>query len=142
MTLQHREPTTNDFESEKQGGFDIDIVPGQTVIVPADVGTRFTSETAKIASAKAVIARRMSRPDRAIVQAIQEHYPAERVIEMIDDALRIASQGNGSARAILEVVKLILAYTVGQPVQRTVTFTTKFEDMLKEVMGGGEEAED
>lgn len=85
----------------------------------------------------------MNRPDRAIIQAIQEKYPAEEIVRLIDKSLELAQQpGRESSKAILEIVKLLLAYTVGQPVQRTVTFTTKFEDMLREVVGEPIESRD
>lgn len=126
MTLPLEEPTTSVFGDENQGG--------QIRKEPAYIQPFRDIEFAKEQSRKGVLARKAKRPDRELIKAIHDKYPANEIVLMIEKALKIAEETK-SSKAILEVVKLLMAYTIGQPVQRSVTFTTKFEDMLAEVMG-------
>jgi hypothetical protein len=63
------------------------------------------------------------------LDAIKASFPPERIVAMLERAYEIA-ESQGSARAIVAVVENVLDRTVGRPVARSISASTKFETML------------
>ena len=85
----------------------------------------FTSETARLASLK----RNEVSPERKITRAIAQHYPADTVVQLFDEAFQLA-RGRNSPKAFVEALSLLMGYLVGDPIKRQVTATTTLEDMI------------
>ena len=75
------------------------------------------------------------------LEALARAVPADRVDLLIDDVIEIAYKQN-SGKMIIEVLRLILDYRVGRPVQRSLSASadvTKFISLLNGDMTGIEE---
>lgn len=78
---------------------------------------------------------------RQMLKAIEEHFPPERVLELMDQALEIALRRD-SAKVVASIIELILNYQIGRPIARSVTVRTKIEQMMGLVGEGAGEGAD
>jgi hypothetical protein len=70
-----------------------------------------------------------AKRDIKVLHAIHAAYPPERVIGLLDEALDVA-RSHQSYRGIVEVARLVIEYTVGKPVQRSITVSSKMDSIL------------
>jgi hypothetical protein len=70
-----------------------------------------------------------AKKDIKVLHAIHEGYPPDRIIGLLDEALEIARKHN-SYRGIMEVARTVIEYTVGKPVQRSITVSSKMDSIL------------
>lgn len=87
---------------------------------------------------------RAGRPRKAdsmpFLQAIASAaYSPEQIVDLIHETVDLARKVE-NPKIMLEVVRLVLDYAIGKPVQRTLTATIDPE-RLKEIFGGGSTVE-
>ena len=70
--------------------------------------------------------------EQALMQALEAAMPADKIEYWLGQALEYAVYWK-STKNILDVVKLRLAYGLGMPVQRSITASTKLDDLLNRV---------
>jgi hypothetical protein len=70
-----------------------------------------------------------AKKDIKVLHAIHEGYPPDRIIGLLDEALEIARKHN-SYRGIMDVARTVIEYTVGKPVQRSITVSSKMDSIL------------
>lgn len=68
--------------------------------------------------------------DRAMARAIHAEYSPDRVVSMLQDTWDSAA-GRNSWRGMLEVTRLVIEYTIGKPVARSITVSSKAESMIE-----------
>ena len=73
--------------------------------------------------------RKKRSDERAILAAIDAALPPEKVQQVLTDALAWAYEYK-SPKAILSIVQFVVAYQIGQPVQRSVSASGKLENIL------------
>lgn len=82
--------------------------------------------------------------DKALLIALNEHYPPETVVNMVQEAWDSAATRD-SWRGMLEVARFLTEYIVGKPVARSITVSSKAGDMLarlEAIQLGGNDAEE
>jgi len=67
--------------------------------------------------------------DKALLVALNNHYPPERIIEMVQAAYDSA-ETRDSWRGMLEVARFLTEYIIGKPVARSISISSKAGDML------------
>jgi hypothetical protein len=70
-----------------------------------------------------------AKRDIKVLHEIHAAYPPERIIGLLDEALDVA-RSHQSYRGIVEVARLVIEYTVGKPVQRSITVSSKMDSIL------------
>ena len=70
--------------------------------------------------------------EQALLRALDSTLPPERCSELIEKALAWAEEWK-SAKTVLAVLQFRYSYTVGMPVQRSVTATTRLETLLNRI---------
>jgi len=73
-----------------------------------------------------------SKADRALISAIHAKYPPTTVMAMLDTAWVAAVKGGGW-RGPVEVARLIIEYTIGKPIARSISVSSKAGDMLQQL---------
>lgn len=76
--------------------------------------------------------RKPRAQEQALIAALHEALPADKVKELLDKALTWAQEYK-SPKLILAVLQFHYSYTLGMPVQRSVTATTKLESILSQL---------
>lgn len=69
------------------------------------------------------------RPDKHLIAAITQQFPPETVAAMLQAAYDRAEE-RGSWRGQLEIARLVIEYTVGKPVRRSISVSTKLDRIL------------
>jgi hypothetical protein len=94
---------------------------------------------------KAPTTRSPGRPRKLdsgiMLQAIHDAFTPEEVVGLLHQARDIAEK-NGEAKTILEIARLVLAYAIGKPVQRSIKAMIEPEEFAALFMSGGEEEND
>jgi hypothetical protein len=70
-----------------------------------------------------------AKRDIKVLHEIHAAYPPERIIGLLDESLDVA-RSHQSYRGIVEVARLVIEYTVGKPVQRSITVSSKMDSIL------------
>jgi hypothetical protein len=76
-----------------------------------------------------------------MLQAIHDAFTPEEVTGLLRQARDIAVK-NDDAKSVLEVARLVLAYAIGKPVQRSIKAMIEPEEFAALFMNGGEEEEE
>jgi hypothetical protein len=76
-----------------------------------------------------------------MLQAIHDAFTPEEVTGLLRQARDIAVK-NDDAKSVLEVARLVLAYAIGKPVQRSIKAMIEPEEFAALFMNGGEEEVD
>lgn len=71
---------------------------------------------------------------RSITDAIDIHFTPDRIVNLLEKAVNYADR-HQSAKAIISIVELILAYQLGKPVARQVRVSAKWQDLLSALDG-------
>jgi len=72
-----------------------------------------------------------------LVAVTQEAYSPEEIVAMIHETYAVARKAD-DAKAMMQVIQLVLNYAIGKPVQRTLSASIDPEK-LKELFGGGDD---
>lgn len=72
--------------------------------------------------------------EKALVAALHQVLPPERVIELLEQCIEWGYSYN-SSRILMEVIRFHYSYTLGTPVQRSITASTKLETLMERVAG-------
>jgi hypothetical protein len=70
--------------------------------------------------------------EHALIQALESALPPDKIEYYLGQALEFAIHWKSSS-AVVEILKLRLAYGLGMPVQRSITASTKLDDLLNRV---------
>jgi hypothetical protein len=70
-----------------------------------------------------------AKRDIKVLHEIHAAYPPERIIGLLDEALDVA-RSHQRYRGFVEVARLVIEYTVGKPVQRSITVSSKMDSIL------------
>lgn len=73
--------------------------------------------------------RKPKANEQALIAALHEALPAERVGQLLEQALAWAQEYK-SPKLVLAILQFHYSYTLGMPVQRSVTASTKLETIL------------
>lgn len=73
--------------------------------------------------------RKPRQNEQALIAALHEALPAERVGQLLEQALAWAQEYK-SPKLVLAILQFHYSYTLGMPVQRSVTASTKLETIL------------
>ena len=73
-----------------------------------------------------------------MLQAIHDAFTPEEVTGLLRQARDIAVK-NDDAKSVLEVARLVLAYAIGKPVQRSIKAMIEPEEFAALFMNGGED---
>jgi hypothetical protein len=76
-----------------------------------------------------------------MLQAIGDAFTPQDVVDLLHKAVEIAEK-NDESKTILEVARLILAYAIGKPVQRSIKAMIEPEEFAALFMGGGDDDDD
>lgn len=86
-----------------------------------------------------VLGGRAKRSDeKAIIAAMDAALPPEKIQQVLTDALAWAYEYK-SPKVILSIVQFVVAYKIGQPVQRSVSASGKLETILNRLSTMDEE---
>ena len=83
--------------------------------------------------------RKPKANEQALIAALHEALPPARVGELLEQALTWAQEYK-SPKLVLAILQFHYSYTLGMPVQRSVTASTKLETLLNRI-GEMDEAE-
>lgn len=67
--------------------------------------------------------------ERAYLEAVTAKYSPSDVVKLIDRAIALAEQ-HQAPRQYLEAARLLLEYTIGKPIARSVSLKAKWEEMM------------
>ena len=76
--------------------------------------------------------RKKRSEEHALLAAIDAALPPEKIQQVLTDALAWAYEYK-SPKAILSIVQFVVAYQIGQPVQRSVSASGKLENILDRI---------
>jgi|JI10StandDraft_1071094.scaffolds.fasta_scaffold871642_1 hypothetical protein len=76
--------------------------------------------------------RKPKANEQALIAALHEALPADKVKELLDKALTWAQEYK-SPKLVLAILQFHYSYTLGMPVQRSVTASTKLETLLNRI---------
>ncbi len=95
-------------------------------------------EAGKFVKGNKVVSPRAGRPKKMdsmpILRAITEEYSLEELGSMLRETYKTAYMAD-DAKAMLQVIKLVLDYAIGKPVQRTLSATID-PDQVRNILGG------
>lgn len=78
---------------------------------------------------------------KVMLEAIHDAFTPEEITQLLRRAVEIAEK-NDDAKGVLEVARLVLAYAIGKPVQRSIKAMIEPEEFAQLFMNnGGEDGE-